>query len=101
MFNGFSGLGSGSGQNAESENVLPFKAKLQDGEDPADFTVSVANQGAGVKEVRESVRFEGTKYCLNTNGSSDIDWALGDETGDWAFTQDGDVLVFSGRCVGR
>lgn len=102
-FNEFSGIGSKTGgKRATTENELPFKAKLtKDAEDAANFSVSVAHNGEGVDAVRESVRFEGTKYCLFTNGSSDVQWAIDDVSQDWAFVQDGDALVFSGRCVGR
>ena len=102
-FSGFSGIGSkAGGKRATTENELPFKAKVTKGEeDVLNFSVSVANNGSDVDAVRESVRFEGTKYCLFTNGTSDIAWTMDDATGDWAFVQDGDALVFTGRCVGR
>jgi hypothetical protein len=102
-FSGFSGIGSKSaGKRAASENELPYKAKVTKSEnDILDFSVSVANNGEGVEAVRESVRFEGTKYCLFTNGSSDINWTIDEATSDWAFVQDGDALIFNGRCVGR
>lgn len=97
----FSGIGSET-KRASTENELPFKAKAsKNSDDKLGFAVSVSNEGAGVDAVRESVRFEGTKYCLYTNGSSDVLWAEDDASGDWSFTQDGSALVFSGRCVGR
>lgn len=83
---------------AESENELPFKAKLSKGEDRA-FSVSVVHKGSGVAEVRESVRFEATKYCLLTFGGSDAEWQMDPASRDWAFTQDGDRLVFRGECT--
>ncbi|MEP5761006.1 MAG: hypothetical protein ABJ327_17170 [Litoreibacter sp.] len=96
---GFSGLGGKKSQKAKTENTLPFKGRLSVGDDPTSFSVAVNGAGAGVEEVRESVRFEGTKYCLATNGSSDIQWATNGD--DWSFSQDGGTLVFSGQCVGR
>lgn len=91
------GIGNGS-KRAETERELPFKAKLKKGEERA-FTVSVANKGAGVAQVRESVRFEATKYCLLTFGGSDAEWQISPVSKDWAFTQDGDKLVFNGKCT--
>lgn len=89
------------GKRASPETELPFKAKVTKGEqDVRDFSVSVANKGENGDAVRESVRYEGTKYCLYNNGSTDISWTTG-EGDDWAFTQVGDALVFQGRCVGR
>lgn len=91
------GIGNGS-KRAETENTLPFKAKLKKG-DEKDFTVTVANKGAGVEQVRESVRFQATKYCLLTFGGSDAEWQINPVSKDWAFTQDGDKLVFRGECT--
>ena len=88
-------------RNAASERELPFKAKLSTGEDKRDITISVANKGAGVEAVRESVRFEATKYCLLNYGGSDADWRMSSVSEDWAFTQDGDKLVFNARCTAR
>lgn len=84
-----------------SDVALQYRADLNRGEDPRDFTVSVRNKGAGVAEVRESVRFPATRYCLERFGGSDALWEIDPITNDWAFQQSGDKLVFSGRCVTR
>lgn len=91
------GIGDPS-RRAEGVVQLPFNAKLSKGEERA-FTVSVAHEGNGVAEVRESVRFEATKYCLLNFGGSDADWAIDPASDDWAFTQDGDRLIFAGECT--
>ncbi|RLJ60317.1 hypothetical protein BCF46_0515 [Litoreibacter meonggei] len=88
-------------RNASSERALPFKAKLSKGEDKRDIAIAVVNKGAGVEEVRESVRFEATKYCLLNYGGSDAEWQISPVSDDWAFTQDGDKLVFNARCIAR
>jgi len=88
-------------RNATSERTLPFKAKLSSGEDKRDVAIAVVNKGAGVEEVRESVRFEATKYCLLNYGGSDAEWQVSSVSEDWAFTQDGDKLVFNARCIAR
>lgn len=85
----------------KAARALPYKAKLARGEDRRDFTVSVTNRGAGVAEVRESVRFQATEYCLFRYGSSDADWQIDPVTGDWAYMQDGNKLRFTGRCTAR
>ena len=84
-----------------SDTALLYRADLDRGEDRRDFTVRVQNKGAGVAEVRESVRFQATRYCLDRFGGSDALWEIDPVTGDWAFQQDGAVLIFSGRCVAR
>jgi hypothetical protein len=88
-------------RNAATERALPFKAKLSTGEDKRDIAIAVVNKGAGVEEVRESVRFEATKYCLLNYGGSDAEWQISSVSEDWAFTQDGDKLVFNARCIKR
>ena len=88
-------------RNAVSNVELPYEADLDRGEDRRDITVRVEHEGDGLEEVRESVRFEATKYCLLNFGGSDTDWDIDPETGDWAFTQDGDELVFTARCSVR
>ena len=93
---GFGGAGSGS-----PSAPLDFRARLQRGEDRRDFTVRVRAGGATVDQVRESVRFQSTRYCLPTYGKSDAEWAIDSETGDWAFTRDGADMIFSGRCTAR
>ena len=85
-------------KSAESEVALPFKAKLSRGDGRA-FSVAVSHKGNGLEEVRESVRFEATKYCLLTFGGSDADWKIDPATDDWAFVQDGDKLIFEGECT--
>ena len=90
------GLGS-----PKSATPLPYKARLSKGNDRHDFAVSVANKGAGVAAVRESVRFPATEHCLFNFGGSEIDWVIDPVTGDWDFVQDGQNLIFAGRCTTR
>ncbi len=88
-------------RNADTERELPFNAKFSKGDDPREIEVRVQNKGAGVEAVRESVRFEATKYCLINFGGSDADWRIDPVSNDWAFTQDGDSLTFFARCTAR
>lgn len=92
---------SDKSKGAASERALPFKAKLKKGDDKRDISISVKNNGAGLEEVRESVRFEATKYCLLNFGGSEADWTIDPATDDWAFVQDGDALTFTARCSVR
>jgi hypothetical protein len=93
---GFGGAGSGT-----PSAPLQFRARLQRGEDRRDFTVRARAGGATVEQVRESVRFQATRYCLPTYGGSEVEWAIDPETNDWAFTRDGSDMVFSGHCTKR
>lgn len=89
------------GTSGTADRALPYRASLSKGEDRRDITVRVRAERATVAQVRESVRFQATRYCLATFGGSDTRWTLDPRTGDWAFTRDGDQMVFTGRCVAR
>lgn len=87
-----------------SDASLPYSAQLNSGDEPRDFTVTVeAPAGTPVNELRESVRFPATRYCIETFGASDADWTIDETTGDWQYTvnETGDALTFSGRCTAR
>lgn len=89
-------------RNVDSERELPFKAKLSKGEDPRDVAISVAHKGSDLEAVRESVRFEATKYCLINFGGSEAEWDIDPATGDWAFVAEGDsAYIFNARCLAR
>lgn len=85
----------------QADRALPYKASLAKGEDRRDFAVRVRAGGASVANVRESVRFQATRYCLTNFGGADARWSINPATGDWAFTRAGEDMVFQGRCVAR
>ncbi len=92
-------FGGGSGQ---ADIALPFSAKLTRGDDRRNILVRVTRAGGvSVDDVRESVRFQATRYCLGNYGASDTRWVIDPVTSDWAFTRDGQDMIFSGRCVAR
>jgi len=89
------------GTTGTADRALPYRTSLARGEDRRNITVRVRARNAGVAQVRESVRFQATRYCLANFGGSDTRWTLDARTGDWAFSHDGDEMVFTGRCVAR
>ncbi|MEM6385721.1 MAG: hypothetical protein AAF718_05740 [Pseudomonadota bacterium] len=89
------------GGGGQSDRALPFRTNLTKGEDRRDIAVRVRAGGVAVSDVRESVRFAATRYCLTTFGGADTLWALDPATGDWAFSRDGQDMIFEGRCVAR
>lgn len=91
-------FGGGSGQ---ADTALPYRAKLAKGDDRRNFAVRVRAGGVTVGDVRESVRFQATRYCLSTYGGSDTRWQIDPATRDWAFIRDGQDMIFNGRCVAR
>lgn len=88
----------GSGRKTQQEAGLPFRTSLSKGADPRDITVTVQAPGATLDAVRESVRFEATRYCLLNRGSSAADWTMDAASGDWAYQVAGENLVFTARC---
>ena len=90
------------GGGSAVERGLPYRAKLQAGEDRRDFTVTVEARGAPLGAARESARYQATIHCLRRFGISDVDWVLDASGSDWATarTTEGDLLV-RGRCTGR
>ncbi|MEM0946880.1 MAG: hypothetical protein AAGK37_05710 [Pseudomonadota bacterium] len=92
-------FGGSGGNNVDG---LPYRARIQTGDDKRDFTVTVRAQGASLDAVRESARFPATRHCLRRVGLSDIDWQLDPSGTEWAAvrTADGDLVV-RGRCSGR
>lgn len=89
------------GGDGQADTALPYPAKLTKGEDRRDIAVRVRAGGVSVDDVRESVRFQATRYCLATYGASDTRWDIDPATGDWAFSRDGQDMIFTGRCVAR
>ena len=81
---------------------LPFRASVDEGEDPRDLVVSVAVPTAvPLEEFRESARFPVTRYCLTTYGTSEADWTTDPATGDWAVTRTESGALLQARCTGR
>lgn len=80
---------------------LPYKTSLTAQKNAEEFVVSVKHKEKSIEEVRESVRFEATKYCLLKFGTSNINWKISQITQDWAFDSNSGKLIFSGQCEVR
>jgi hypothetical protein len=97
---GCDGFLAGGQFAARPATPLPFRTDLERTEDRRVFVVTVEARGAGLDALRESVRFEATRYCLATVGSSATLWETDPATGDWRAMPQGDRLAFRARCVG-
>ena len=95
------GLFGGPGSGSVPASELPYEARLSEGDDPRDVSVTVTAPGASVADVRESVRFPVTRYCLNQFGKSDARWDVDAQTNDWSFIRSDDAMVFNARCTAR
>ena len=86
---------------SQADRALPYRASLTKGDDRREISVRVRAGAVSVSAVRESVRFQATRYCLTNFGGADTLWRINPATGDWAFTRDGQDMIFQGRCVAR
>jgi hypothetical protein len=87
-------------RSARADAALPYRTRLTRGPPGRAMVLRLHARGAGVAEVRESVRFEATRYCLLNVGSSDATWEIDPATGDWRAEPQGDRLAFRARCTG-
>lgn len=100
---GLNNIGFGLGQGrVRSDQTVPYKAALKASpEDPRTFTVSTKDLAVPLDDLRESLRYPATRYCIETFGASDIAWEVDTATGDWTSIDDGSERVYSGRCTAR
>ncbi len=78
---------------------LPYSARLSPGDDPRDFSVTVAADGASLQAARESARLPATRHCIEYTRRSDVDWVIDPATNDWQVTRgDNGSLQVRGRC---
>jgi hypothetical protein len=79
-----------------------FRGSVKAGEDRRDLAVTVAvPPGATLDDFRESARFPVTRYCIETYGTSEAEWATDPTTGDWAVARTTDAALLQARCTGR
>ncbi len=76
---------------------FPTKAKSVKG-DRERFVVNVRRASQSLKGAREAGRHAGVKYCIETFGSSDIDWIEGPDAEDGTLRLAGGNLVLTGQC---
>ena len=95
--------GIGVGPNRVRTDVtVPYAAVLvADREDRRAFVVTTREVAVPLADLRESIRYPATRYCIKTFGASDADWTIDAATGDWASSLQDDQRVFSGRCTAR
>lgn len=73
------------------------KAKRID-DDWSEFTVSVTPATASLDGAREAARYEATRYCVQTDGTSRIIWTVGPDADPAQLRIEKDTIVFQGRC---
>ena len=95
----FSGVGRAFGFG--DDGGLPFRAAARPGEDRRDLAVTVTVPASvPLEDFRESARFPVTRYCIETFGTSEADWAIDPARGDWAVARTETTAALSARCTG-
>ncbi|WP_254452898.1 hypothetical protein [Ruegeria atlantica] len=75
------------------------KAKAVDKRNaPTEFTVVVNGASASLDGAREAGRFEGTKFCIDSFGTSKINWKVGPDTEPQNLRITDNKLTFAGTC---
>lgn len=74
------------------------KASHVDRNNRRSFTATVSPVSASIDGAREAGRFEGTKYCVNEYGTSDIIWDASPDAEPQTWSVDRDSVTFSGTC---
>ncbi|WP_299280402.1 hypothetical protein [uncultured Tateyamaria sp.] len=63
------------------------------------FEVSVSPVSASLEGAREAGRYEATRYCIRSFGTSNIDWVNGPDAEDGRLRISGDKLLLRGACA--
>jgi len=77
-----------------------ISSRLTTGKDKRDMTIKVTPPLADFRDAKAEARYAATKYCIKWTGSSEAQWAIDKDTGDWAAPIVGGALVFVARCTG-
>ena len=64
----------------------------------SEFYTQIQGVSYSFDGAREAGRYEGTKYCINNYGTSNIDWKVGPDSDPSRLVVTDDSLTFLGRC---
>ena len=77
----------------------PTRGKAVSKDDRKAFVVSVRRADQGIDGAREAGRHGGSRYCIETFGTSRIEWAQGPDDPAETLVINNGALQLSGRCV--
>jgi hypothetical protein len=63
------------------------------------FEVTVSPASSSLEGAREAGRYEATRYCIGTFGTSNIDWVQGPDAEAGTLRISGDKLLLRGACA--
>ncbi|MEM8774920.1 MAG: hypothetical protein AAGF53_07790 [Pseudomonadota bacterium] len=92
------------GERQNDEKVLfdgiNFRTKSKSAsKDRMSFVITVPGAERNLAAARAAGEYEGTNYCVQNFGTSDVTWSNGPEAEDDALNFKGSRLTFEGRCV--
>ncbi len=80
-------------------NYYPGKARGEKADRRA-FTASVGRAGRGIEGAQKAAVYEGTRYCIENFGTSEIAWSgVAEGQQGPVFARSGDRVSVTGRCV--
>ncbi|MBE9635399.1 hypothetical protein [Salipiger mangrovisoli] len=90
----------GPGKDDPEFGGMQFRGSAKPvGDDRANFVATVNNAARAPYSAVDAGLYEGTKYCVNYLGTSDIAWAVDPEALRAQPRLSGSDLVLRGRCV--
>ncbi|WP_245216251.1 hypothetical protein [Sagittula salina] len=99
------GCGLGKGvrrEQAQTFDGQTFRGTAKPvGDDRTQFVASVSQPGKSIDGAIKAAAYQGTKYCIRTYGTSDIDWSVGPDTPKDQLTITSDALMLTGQCRDR
>ncbi|WP_232796480.1 hypothetical protein [Roseovarius salinarum] len=78
-------------------NYYPAKVK-HDRENRRIFTLTVRRIGQGIEGAREAARYEGTRYCVDEYGTSEIAWVVAPDAPLEELPISDGKMVLQGKC---
>ena len=94
---GLAACGPGEDAVRFDGNLYSTKLKSERGA-RANFLVTARPVSASLLGAREAARYEATVYCVNSYGSSAIEWVIGPDSPDESLPIDRDTLTLQGVC---
>ncbi|WP_425070420.1 hypothetical protein [Sagittula sp. S175] len=92
-------LGKGAREQVQTFDGQVFRGSakaLDDG--PAHFVASVREPAKSIDGAVQAATYQATKYCIETYGTSDIDWEVGPDTPKDQLAVTSESLSLTGRC---
>jgi hypothetical protein len=89
----------GGGRTEVAFDGVSYSASAARGETVERFTASARPVSAGRAGAVRAAEHAGKRYCIETFGSSDIDWTTGPESVPATLPVAGDAVTLEGRCA--